>query len=105
MTLTRAALAETLAEKMGFSKAESKKVVEFFFEEIHEALENGETVKLHGFGIFELRQKPERPGRNPRTLEEVPIKARRIVAFRPSHKLKALVHDAGRKGSNGDSSG
>ena len=105
MTLTKAVLAEILSEKSGFNKSEAKKIVQIFFEEIRQALENGETVKLPGFGNFALRRKRERPGRNPKTLEEVLVHARRIVTFHASHKLKALVKDGGRKGSNGGSSG
>jgi integration host factor subunit alpha len=98
MTLTKADLAEVLFQKIGLSKSEARKMVESFFDEIRQALEKGETVKLPGFGKFELRNKPERPGRNPKTLEEVPIKARRVVTFHASHRLKALVKDWGRKG-------
>jgi len=76
MSLTKADLADTLVQKIGFSKAEAKKIVEIFFEEIRQALEDGETVKLSGFGNFELRKKPERPSRNPKTLQEVLVQAR-----------------------------
>ena len=61
------------------------------FEEIRGALERGESVKLSGFGNFQLRDKPQRPGRNPKTGEEIPITARRVVTFHASQKLKALV--------------
>jgi integration host factor subunit alpha len=98
MALTKADLAEVLFYKIGFNKNESKKIVEMFFEEIRQALEKGEIVKLSGFGNFELRHKAERPGRNPKTLEDVPIKARRVVTFHASQRLRALVKDGGRKG-------
>ncbi len=62
-----------------------------FFEEIRQALESGEQVKLSGFGNFNLRMKNERPGRNPKTGEEIPISARRVVTFHPGQKLKARV--------------
>ena len=62
-----------------------------FFEEVHSALEAGNQVKLSGFGNFELRNKKQRPGRNPKTGEEIPISARRVVTFRPGQKLKARV--------------
>ncbi|MDO9064965.1 MAG: integration host factor subunit alpha, partial [Sulfuricella sp.] len=68
--------------------------VESFFEEIRVSLEKGEGVKLSGFGNFELRDKPERPGRNPKTGEEIPITARRVVTFHASQKLKGLVEES-----------
>ena len=68
-------------------------MVEVFFEEIRETLESGEQVKLSGFGNFDLRQKSERPGRNPKTGEDIPISARRVVTFRPGQKLKSRVED------------
>ncbi|MGM0413327.1 MAG: integration host factor subunit alpha [Pseudomonadota bacterium] len=91
MALTKAALAEKLFEELGLNKREAKEVVEAFFEEIREALESGEQVKLSGFGNFDLRDKKQRPGRNPKTGEEIPISARRVVTFRPGQKLKARV--------------
>jgi integration host factor subunit alpha len=91
MTLTKAELAELLFEKVGFTKREAKDMVECFFEEVRIALEKGEGVKLSGFGNFQLRNKPRRPGRNPKTGEEIPITARRVVTFHASQKLKALV--------------
>lgn len=91
MALTKADLAENLFDKLGFSKRDSKETVEIFFEEIRKALENGEQVKLSGFGNFDLRDKNERPGRNPKTGEDIPISARRVVTFRPGQKLKARV--------------
>jgi integration host factor subunit alpha len=94
MTLTKAELADFLFEKVGLNKREAKDMVETFFEEIRAALENGESVKLSGFGNFQLRNKPQRPGRNPKTGEEIPITARRVVTFHASQKLKALVEEA-----------
>ena len=91
MTLTKAELADFLFEKVGLNKREAKDMVETFFEEIRAALENGDSVKLSGFGNFQLRNKPQRPGRNPKTGEEIPITARRVVTFRPGQKLKARV--------------
>jgi integration host factor subunit alpha len=90
-TLTKAELADILFEKVGFNKREAKDMVESFFEEVRTALERGEGVKLSGFGNFQLRDKPQRPGRNPKTGEEIPITARRVVTFHASQKLKALV--------------
>src|SRR3990167_5937547 len=72
-------------------KREAKDMVEAFFEEIRAQLEQGESVKLSGFGNFQLRDKPQRPGRNPKTGEEIPITARRVVTFHPSQKLKTMV--------------
>ena len=90
-TLTKAELAEMLFERVGLNKREAKDMVETFFDEIREALERGESVKLSGFGNFQLRDKPQRPGRNPKTGEAIPISARRVVTFHASQKLKAMV--------------
>jgi integration host factor subunit alpha len=94
ITLTKAELADMLFEKVGLNKREAKDMVEAFFEEIRVALEAGESVKLSGFGNFQLRNKPQRPGRNPKTGEEIPITARRVVTFHASQKLKAMVEEA-----------
>ena len=94
MTLTKAELAEIIFEKVGLNKTEAKEMVEAFFEEIRASLEKGESVKLSGFGNFELRSKTERPGRNPKTGEEIPIKARRVVTFHSSQKLKSNVEES-----------
>lgn len=91
MALTKADMAERLFEELGLNKREAKDMVDMFFEEIREALKNGLQVKLSGFGNFDLREKKQRPGRNPKTGEEIPISARRVVTFRPGQKLKARV--------------
>lgn len=91
MALTKADIAEKLFEDLGLNKREAKEIVELFFEEIKGALETGEQVKLSGFGKFELRDKSGRPGRNPKTGEEIPITPRRVVTFRTGQKLKARV--------------
>ncbi|NIM28475.1 MAG: integration host factor subunit alpha [Gammaproteobacteria bacterium] len=91
MALTKAFMAEKLYEELGLNKREAKELVEAFFEEVRAALESGDQVKLSGFGNFDLRCKNERPGRNPKTGEEIPITARRVVTFRPGQKLKARV--------------
>ncbi len=91
MALTKADMAEHLFEELGLNKREAKEMVEMFFEEIRQALEEGRQVKLSGFGNFDLREKRQRPGRNPKTGEEIPISARRVVTFRPGQKLKARV--------------
>ena len=93
-TLTKADLAELLFEKVGLNKREAKDVVESFFDEIRLSLENGDIVKLSGFGNFQCREKPQRPGRNPKTGEEMPISARRVVTFHASQKLKSQVEGA-----------
>jgi integration host factor subunit alpha len=89
--LTKAEMAEKLFEELGLNKREAKEVVELFFEEVRAALEVNEQVKLSGFGNFDLRDKSQRPGRNPKTGEEISISARRVVTFRPGQKLKAKV--------------
>ncbi len=91
MALTKADMAEKLFDELGLNKREAKELVEQFFEEIRAALEAGRQVKLSGFGNFDLRDKNQRPGRNPKTGEEIPISARRVVTFRPGQKLKARV--------------
>ena len=91
MTVTKADFAERLFDELGLNKREAKEIVELFFEEIKAALEVGEQVKISGFGKFELRDKNSRPGRNPKTGEEIPITARRVVTFRSGQKLKARV--------------
>ncbi len=91
MTLTKADLTEKLYEQVGINHREAKEMVEAFFTEISDSLERGEEVKLSGFGVFSMRDKPERPGRNPKTGEEIPITARRVVTFHTSGCLKEAV--------------
>jgi len=91
MALTKADMSESLFEELGLNKREAKELVELFYEEVRGALEHGKQVKLSGFGNFDLRDKTQRPGRNPKTGEEIPITARRVVTFRPGQKLKARV--------------
>jgi integration host factor subunit alpha len=90
-TLTKAELAELLFERLGLNKRESKDMVEAFFDLVHHTLIEGHDVKLSGFGNFNIRRKAPRPGRNPRTGEAIPIKARHVVTFHASHKLKSIV--------------
>jgi integration host factor subunit alpha len=90
-TLTKADLAELLFERLGLNKRESKDMVEAFFDIVHGTLVHGGDVKLSGFGNFTIRRTAPRPGRNPRTGESIPIKARHVVTFHASHKLKAIV--------------
>ncbi|WHZ11998.1 MAG: Integration host factor alpha subunit [Burkholderiaceae bacterium] len=89
--LTKAQLAELLFEQIGLNKRESKEMVDAFFELIASRLVDGTDVKISGFGNFQIRSKAPRPGRNPRTGEVIPIRARRVVTFHASHKLKALI--------------
>ncbi len=91
MTLTKIELADNLIEKHGLNKSDAKALVEDFFEEIRIVLEQGQDVKLSGFGNFELRNKSSRPGRNPKTGESVPVSARRVVVFKPGQKLRTRV--------------
>ncbi|GMR03890.1 MAG: integration host factor subunit alpha [Gammaproteobacteria bacterium] len=96
MALTKADFAENLFNELGLNKREAKEFVELFFEKIRAALAEGDQVKLSGFGNFGLRKKNSRPGRNPKTGEEIPISARRVVTFRASHKLKERVEQNAR---------
>ena len=91
MTLTKAELSEALSEKIGLNKKEAKDLVEEVFEQVRIALERGDSVKISGFGNFDIRDKSERPGRNPKTGEDIPISARRVVTFKPGQKLKQRV--------------
>ncbi|WP_018950217.1 integration host factor subunit alpha [Thioalkalivibrio sp. ALMg11] len=89
--VTKADLAAALNDELGLNKREAKEFVEMFFEEMRQSLETGEGVKLSGFGNFILRDKNQRPGRNPKTGEEIPVSARRVVTFRPGQKLRERV--------------
>ncbi|HEX5677548.1 MAG TPA: integration host factor subunit alpha [Alcanivorax sp.] len=96
MALTKADMADRLFDELGLNKREAKELVEMFFEQIRDSLAENRPVKLSGFGNFDLRDKSERPGRNPKTGEEIPISARRVVTFRPGQKLKQRVEDYAR---------
>ncbi len=91
MVLTKAVMVESLFNDLGLHKTDGRELVDLLIEELVASLAVGEQVKLYGFGNFDLRDKNERPGRNPRTGEKVPITARRVVTFRPGQKLKARV--------------
>ena len=91
MALTKAEMAEKLFDEVGLNKREAKEFVDAFFDVLRDALEQGRQVKLSGFGNFDLRRKNQRPGRNPKTGEEIPISARTVVTFRPGQKLKERV--------------
>ncbi len=91
MALTKNDMMERLLENFEISRKDAKSLVDLFFEEIKHALEQGQSVKLSGFGNFDLRDKSERPGRNPKTGEEIPVTARRVVTFKAGQKLKGMV--------------
>lgn len=90
-TLTRLDLAEAVFREVGLSRNESADLVESVLQHISDALVRGENVKISSFGTFSIRDKTERVGRNPKTGEEVPIKPRRVLSFRPSHTMKDRV--------------
>ena len=91
MTVTKMELANILFDELGLNKREAKEFVELFFEEVRIALESGDNVKFSGFGSFSVRDKPQRPGRNPKTGEEIPVSARRVVTYKASQKIKDRV--------------
>lgn len=91
--LSKAKLAEMLCTDFNLSKTDAKDLVEHFFEELRKALESGQSVKLSGFGNFILRDKAQRPGRNPKTGEDIPVAARRVVTFKSGVKLKKTIEE------------
>ena len=100
MVLTRAAMVESLINELGLSKIDGRELVDLFIEELMASLAVGEQVKLPGFGNFELRDKKERPGRNPKTLESVPVSARRVVTFKAGPTLKTRLKGYAGPGNN-----
>ena len=90
MAVTKADLATTLFNELGLNKREAKEFVEAFFEKIRIALETGESVKLSGFGNFGVREKNPRPGRNPKTGEEMPIPPGKAIRFKPGKEIRVL---------------
>ncbi|MDP1603096.1 MAG: integration host factor subunit alpha [Legionella sp.] len=97
--LSKAMIADMLLTELGLTKSDSKEMVEQFFETIRYSLERGQDVKLSGYGNFILRDKPQRPGRNPKTGEEIPVVARRVVTFKPGLKLKTKIEERGKSAS------
>ncbi len=91
MSLTKADMAAGLFNAIGLNKKEARELVDLFFQELEASLADGEQIRLSGFGNFDLRDKKERPGRNPKTGAKVTITARRVVTFRPGNKLRARV--------------
>ena len=93
-TATRADLADAVYRTLGLSRAESATLVEMVLQEMSDAVARGENVKLSSFGSFRVRSKGTRIGRNPKTGVEVPITPRRVIAFKPSNVMKAIVNGA-----------
>jgi len=91
MTITKDSLVEMVHNEIGLNKREAKELIESFFEQIKKSLEEGNDIKLSGFGNFNLRDKGPRPGRNPKTGEEVTISSRRVVTFKSGLKLKSKL--------------
>jgi len=91
-TVTKADIVEKVYETIGFSKKEASEHVELVFAELKKTLQNGEKIKISGFGNFVVRGKNERIGRNPQTGEQIKISARRVLTFRPSQVLKAMLN-------------
>ena len=92
-TMTKADLVERIYENVGFSKKEAAEIVESVFEEMKQALETGDKIKISGFGNFVVRRKAARKGRNPQTNETIIISARKVLTFKPSQVLKAALND------------
>ena len=91
MTVTKDSLVEMVHNEIGLNKREAKELIEAFFEQIKKSLEEGNDIKLSGFGNFNLRDKAPRPGRNPKTGDEVTISSRRVVTFKSGLKLKSKL--------------
>lgn len=104
-TVTRAQLGEAVYQEVGLSRNESADLVEAVLGEIADNLVRGDTVKLSSFGSFSVRQKGGRMGRNPKTGQEVPIKPRRVLVFRPSHVLKERINKSLSGPGNGSRGG
>jgi integration host factor subunit alpha len=91
-TMTKADIVEKVYQKIGFSKKEASELVELVFSSLKDVLQRGDKVKISGFGNFVVRGKNERVGRNPQTGEQIKISARRVLTFRPSQVLKAMLN-------------
>lgn len=101
-TMTKADIVEKVYQKIGFSKKEASELVELVFSSLKDVLQNGDKVKISGFGNFVVREKNERVGRNPQTGEQIKISARRVLTFRPSQVLKAMLNGEDVSGANDD---
>lgn len=91
-TMTKADIVEKVYQKIGFSKKEASELVELVFDTLKDVLSKGDKIKISGFGNFLVREKNERIGRNPQTGEQIKISARRVLTFRPSQVLKAMLN-------------
>ena len=91
-TVTRADLSEAVYQEVGLSRNESADLVEAVLAEVSNALIRGDMVKISSFGSFQVREKGQRVGRNPKTGEEVPILPRKVLVFRASHVLKNRIN-------------
>jgi integration host factor subunit alpha len=100
-TLTRADLAEAVHEEVGLTRQDCAGLVERTLDLVAEALEKGAVVKLSGFGVFQVRAKRARVGRNPKTGEPAPIDPRRVISFRASQVMKSRVDGAHSGSHNG----
>ena len=100
MALTKADMSKSLFNAIGLNKREAHELVDLFFQEMEACLADGEQIRFSGFGNFDLRDKNERPGRNPKTGEKVQIPARRVVTFKAGQKLKARVEGYAGPGNN-----
>ena len=92
-TMTLADLVERIYENVGFSKKEAAEIVESVFEEMKQALQEGDKIKISGFGNFVVRRKAARKGRNPQTNETIVISSRKVLTFKPSQVLKAALNE------------
>ncbi len=90
--MTKADIVEKIYEKVGFSKKESAELVESFFDILKSTLEQGDKIKIAGFGNFVVKEKADRRGRKPQTGEEIVITARKVLTFKPSQVLKASIN-------------
>jgi integration host factor subunit alpha len=102
MTMTKADIVERIYEKVGFSKKEATEVVESIFELVKRRLEQGEKVKISGFGNFAVNEKRPRKGRNPQTGEEIVISGRRVLTFKASQVLKKTMNGGGAAAHTGE---
>jgi integration host factor subunit alpha len=89
--MTKADLVEIVYEKVGLSKKEAQDIIEIIFDTVRQSLQEGESVKIPGFGTFNVRKKAARRGRNPQTGEEMEISPRRVLTFKASNQLKAMT--------------
>jgi len=89
--MTKADLVEEIFERIGLSKKEAQEIIEILFDTMKQTFVEGESVKLSGFGTFNVRQKKARRGRNPKTGDDLEITPRRVITFRASNQLKSAL--------------